>query len=191
MAPKILLNGKNSKWKSKVNHALNQVALSVIQEARITSRGGRFCWQGKMASEIAELRRKLKDYKPENIFNCDQTGLYYKMLPKRLYLMPEETVKLARGTKTMNLNDRLTVMVCTNATGTLCLPPALIGYAKTPRCFQDRRPPLPYFQQKKCVDGWQNFRSLVHAQFPSCGKDAHVRKKLRCSWTIARVMENL
>jgi hypothetical protein len=30
------------------------------------------------------LRQMLKDYSPEDIFNCDETGLFWKMKPSRM-----------------------------------------------------------------------------------------------------------
>ena len=30
-----------------------------------------------------KLRQTLKDFAPENIFNCDETGLFWKMKPSR------------------------------------------------------------------------------------------------------------
>ena len=42
-----------------------------------------------------------------NIFNVDETGVYYRLLPKRTYLSRTEKRKTARGTKGMKAKDRV------------------------------------------------------------------------------------
>lgn len=49
--------------------------------------------------------------------------------------------------------DRVTVMVCANATGTHRLPLLLIGKSKNPRCFKNVKVPLIYANQQKA---WMN-----------------------------------
>ena len=65
-------------------------------------------------------------YSANQIFNCDETGLYFKMLPGRtlasVHNQPEGTKKA---------KDRVTINVCANASGTIKLPLLLIGKAKT------------------------------------------------------------
>ncbi|XP_057332063.1 tigger transposable element-derived protein 2-like [Microplitis mediator] len=51
------------------------------------------------------------------IYNCDETGLYWKMMPNSTLVQRIE--KKAEGFK--KPKNRLTVMACTNASGTLCL----------------------------------------------------------------------
>lgn len=49
--------------------------------------------------------------------------------------------------------DRVTVMVCANATGTHKIPLLLIGKSKNPRCFKNVKIPLTYKSQK---NAWMN-----------------------------------
>ena len=89
----------------------------------------------------------LGGYEYDNIFNMDETGLFYKAIPSRTYLISGESKVSARGTKQMKAKDRITVIVCTNASRTCKISPAVIGKAKKPRCFQSNPPQLPYYSQ--------------------------------------------
>ena len=89
-------------------------------------------------------------YKLENIFNMAETGLFFRTIPNRSYLLGSEKGKqqAARGSKAMKAKDRITVMLCVNTTGTCKIPPTVIGSAKNPRCFKDNPSSVPYFNQK-------------------------------------------
>ena len=52
-------------------------------------------------------------YVPQQVFNCDKTGLFWKKMPRRTYIMVEE--KKMPGHKPMK--DRLTLALCANASG--------------------------------------------------------------------------
>ena len=73
-----------------------------------------------------------KNLIPEQIYNADETGLLWKCLPQRTLVSCHE--KSAPGFK--KAKDRLTVLGCTNATGTHKLKPVLIGKSAKPRCFK-------------------------------------------------------
>ena len=96
------------------------------------------------ADDIANQRKafkaKLKLLSEEHgvklpcIYNADQTGLYYRKLPNRMFVSPEKRKK-ARGTKLMKDKDRITVMVCVAADGSQ-QPLCVVGTAIEPRCFK-------------------------------------------------------
>ena len=72
----------------------------------------------KCKSELEGLRAKLASYKADNIFNLDETGLFYRALPNSLYARSRVIkCKDVRGTKSMLAKDRLTLVLCANATG--------------------------------------------------------------------------
>eukprot|EP00968_Pinguiococcus_pyrenoidosus_P010942 scaffold876_cov243-Pinguiococcus_pyrenoidosus.AAC.1 len=94
------------------------------------------------------VRRKCSEYSLDRIFNVDETGLFYKLLPKRSYLGETEDRKTARGTKEMKAKDRITALICTSADGSkvkLCV----IGKSKNPRCFRKKSPPIKYLSQPR------------------------------------------
>ena len=70
--------------------------------------------------EIDKLKQSIlaEGYEMCNVFNMDETGLFYRSIPSRTYVLDGESKKLARGTKQMKAKYRLTVILCVNATGT-------------------------------------------------------------------------
>ena len=110
--------------------------------------------------DIEMLRCALKEYSPGNIFNMDETGLFFRAIPNHSYLMANEGDQRqeGRGCKAMKAKDRLTVVLCVNATGTCKVDPVVIGSAKKPRCFKDNPPTVPYFWQKNAWNDQVNYR---------------------------------
>lgn len=66
------------------------------------------------------------------VFNCDETGLFWKKMPKRTHITQEEQ-KLP-GHKPMK--DRLTLLLCANASGDLKIKPLLVYHTETPVVFR-------------------------------------------------------
>ena len=86
------------------------------------------------------------------MYNCDETGLYYRMLPAKTLASRYE--KRAEGMKKQK--DRVTLMACSNATGNHKLPLVLIGKSANPRCFKNINKdalPVKYCAQKSA---WMN-----------------------------------
>lgn len=100
-----------------------------------------------IADGLERVRSVCAEYDPECIYNVDETGLFFKVLPKRTYLAPGENRKTTRGVKGMTAKDRVTAHMCTNAAGRK-VPLSLIGTSKEPRCFRIRKSPVEYFSQK-------------------------------------------
>lgn len=101
-----------------------------------------------VTDDIAKLRDEIKKYDINNVYNMDETGLFYKLLPNRSYVKAKDC-KTARGLKLMKAKDRVTLFVCTNANGTDKVPLCLIGKSKSPRCFNNGPPRLKYFNEAK------------------------------------------
>ena len=83
---------------------------------------------------IDDWSKRLKDitegYELKDIFNADETGLYFRTLPKKSMVKKGESCK---GTKLAK--DRVTVLCACSATGEK-LKPLVIGHAENPRCFK-------------------------------------------------------
>jgi hypothetical protein len=77
--------------------------------------------------ERVTLRRLLSDYRQEDIFNADETGLFYRMPPGRT-LATSSNVPGHKKDKT-----RITVLLGCNSTGSEKLKPLVIGTARNPR----------------------------------------------------------
>lgn len=78
---------------------------------------------------------KKEGYVPQQIFNVDETGLFWKKLPNRTYITKEE--KSLPGHKPMK--DRLTLVLCGNASGDCRIKPMLIYHSENPRAFKQNK----------------------------------------------------
>lgn len=81
-------------------------------------------------------------YAPQNIFNADETGLYYRALPNKSMTVKGQT---NRGGK--NSKERITVLLCCSATGEK-MKPFIIGKSQHPRCFRGKTIPNMYAANK-------------------------------------------
>ena len=68
---------------------------------------------------MAAVRKECEKYEIYCVFNVDETGLFYQVLPRRTYLAPgEKNKKTVRGVKGMTAKERITAYVCVKASGT-------------------------------------------------------------------------
>jgi hypothetical protein len=75
---------------------------------------------------------KKEEYRPEQIFNCDETGLFWKCMPNRTYITKDK--KSPPGYKPMK--DRLTLLLGANASGDMKLNPLLVYHSENSRAFK-------------------------------------------------------
>ena len=75
----------------------------------------------------------LSQYLSHQIFNADETGLNYKLLPKRS--LTAGTEQRVDGYK--EAKDRVTILACANVSGSIRLPLTIIGKSNRPRCFKN------------------------------------------------------
>jgi hypothetical protein len=69
-------------------------------------------------------------YLPEQIYNADETGIYYKMLPDKTLAVKSDQ-RRKEGFKA--IKDRLTILFTVNKTGSHKLKPLCIGKSRAPR----------------------------------------------------------
>lgn len=101
--------------------------------------------------EFHHLKNELERYDPDCILSVHETTLFHKILPRKAYLasLPDGAGGSTLVFPTdMGTKDRLTLVVCTNATGTLKVPLAIVGTAKQPESFRIKCCPLPYLGQQ-------------------------------------------
>lgn len=77
---------------------------------------------------LPELRRLASEYRPSDVFNVDECGLYYTAAPTK-------TVGPAPLPGRKKSKERVTFLMCTNSDGSERFPPLMIGKARQPRCF--------------------------------------------------------
>lgn len=96
---------------------------------------------------IKKLPELIKDYEPRNIFNGDELGLFYKLMPSRTYKLKDSTCKGGKKSK-----ERITIFLCANMDGSEKIRPTVIGKFKKPRCFKSvdvNRLPVNYQANKR------------------------------------------
>ncbi|KAM9323640.1 tigger transposable element-derived protein 1-like isoform 1-T3 [Pholidichthys leucotaenia] len=90
----------------------------------------------KAADEFVQKFQQLvsdEGYVAQQVFNCDETGLFWKKMPRRTFITVEE--KKMPGHKPMK--DRLTLALCANASGDCKInKPLLVYHSENPRAFK-------------------------------------------------------
>ncbi|GFT18925.1 tigger transposable element-derived protein 6 [Trichonephila clavipes] len=81
-------------------------------------------WQNSLSDLI-------KEYEPRNIFNTDETGLFFKCLPEKTFTFKKEKCHGGKHSK-----ERLTILLTVNMDGSEKITPLVIGKSAKPRCFK-------------------------------------------------------
>lgn len=90
------------------------------------------------------LPNLLEGYSPENVFNVDETGLFFKCLPQKTLAFKNEKCHGGKKSK-----ERVTLMVGSNMAGDEKLKLLVIGKSAKPRCFKGIQSlPVDYFNNK-------------------------------------------
>lgn len=123
---------------------------------------------------VATLAATIKEeaYTQDQIFNCDETSLYFRMLPNKTLTSHKE--RPAAGRKKQM--ERVTLNICANASGTSKLPLHIIGKSIKPRCFKNcnmETIPIRYSAQKNSWMTSPIFKSWFHELFVP-----HIKHKL-------------
>jgi hypothetical protein len=118
------LNNKEFKasngWLEKFKQRMNISYKKIVGEAGVIDRDTAAKWMNNILPDL------IKDYEEHDIFNADETSLFYKALPdKTLHYkgLPCNEVKVHK--------ERLSLLLCVNMDGSEKLKPLIIGkYAK-------------------------------------------------------------
>lgn len=79
---------------------------------------------------LSKVKELIDGYEECNIFNCDETGLFFRVLPKDTMTFINETCSEGNLSK-----ERLTIMLCANMVGEF-EKPLIIGKIKKYRCLK-------------------------------------------------------
>ncbi|VEN43486.1 unnamed protein product [Callosobruchus maculatus] len=154
------------RWKNR--HGVRFVSISGEKLSADNEAAREFCVKFQ---EIFKENEML----PCQVYNIDETGLNFKMLPTKTLAASNESVT---GTKLMK--DRITVAPCSNADGTHKLPLFVIGKSKKPRAFKNLNPsslPVYYRNQKSAWMDCNLFKSWFFDEFvPSVEKNLKEKK---------------
>lgn len=112
---------------------------------------------------IHKLRAKMQEMNitDSQLYNGDESGLFWKMLPDKTYVAACE--KTAPGRKIKK--ERITFLLCANADGTNKIKPLVIGKAAKPRCFNNFDNPLEYDNSKSAWMTRNIFKKWFHGSF--------------------------
>jgi hypothetical protein len=80
---------------------------------------------------LNQLKDRIKDYNRSDIYNMDETALFYNLAPDTT--IARQQIEGSKKDKT-----RITIALTCNADGTDKLPPLFIGHAGKPRCFNKK-----------------------------------------------------
>ncbi|XP_023318329.1 tigger transposable element-derived protein 6-like [Trichogramma pretiosum] len=88
-------------------------------------------------------------YKSDEIYNADETALFFKCLPDKTLAFKKETCHGGKNNK-----QRITLLLAVNSTGTDKLTPFVIGRSAKPRCLKGiKNLPVEYHANQKA---WMN-----------------------------------
>lgn len=127
------------KWKKRNNITLRKPCcsfnISVSKDQLIMNQ-----WKNDILTIINE-------YSPNDIFNADETGIFYRCLPDSTQKLYYGGVDCRDGKLS---KERITVLLCTNMSGTEKVKPLLIGKFTKPRCFKGIKSlPIDYESNSK------------------------------------------
>ncbi|KAF7690724.1 Tigger transposable element-derived protein 4 [Cucumispora dikerogammari] len=92
-------------------------------------------WRQQVLPEI------LQNYRPENVYNADETGLYFELLPNKSICLAGASGRFHKDSKL-----RVTLPLCVNYTGQTKLTPLVVGKSRNPRCFKGVKSlPIVYY----------------------------------------------
>ena len=105
----------------------------------------------------ATLPSLIKNYSPEDIYNANEFDLFFKVLPNKSLAFKDENCHGGKYSK-----ERLSVLLCTNSTGTHKVEPLVIGKSQRSRCFKNiKQFPCAYSNQKRAWMTADRFRKWL------------------------------
>ena len=142
--------------------------------------------QGETLSAKADLVQPFKDNLSRiieeegltlnQVYNCDETGLYWKALPSKT--LASRTESKAPGYKVSK--ERVTILACANATGDNKLRLTMVGKSRNPRALKNVSHsvlPVRYTNQTNAWMDMKLFEDWFFQEFiPSVKKYSHERK---------------
>ena len=124
---------------------------------------------------LEDLPRIIKDFKPEDVYNTDETGLQYKATTQRSLVLPGDTGHHGKVYK-----ERVSLLLCVSWAGEK-LKPLLIGKSPNPRALKGadmKRIPVHYKAQPKAWMTGAIFEEWLRGFDKEVGKKNKHRKVL-------------
>jgi hypothetical protein len=123
----------------------------------------------------------LGNYACKDIYNADETGLFWRLLPDKTLHFKGETCTGGKASK-----ERITILLCCNMDGSEKIQPFVIGKAKQPRCFRGiKHLPVRYEANRKAWMTGLLFEAWVrHIDKKMAGQHRQISSSC---WTIAQL----
>lgn len=112
-------------WLDRFKKRHNIGCLTVCGEAQIVD-------SEEVAAWLNKNRQIINRYEPKDIYNMDESGLFYNLLPEKTLALKGEKCRGGKRSK-----ERLTIAFGVNMDGSDKLKPLVIGRFKNPRCFKN------------------------------------------------------
>ncbi|XP_054720738.1 tigger transposable element-derived protein 6-like [Uloborus diversus] len=116
-----------------------------------------------------KMKDILQKYAPEDIYNADEAGLFFQLLPDRTLVFKGEKCHGGKKSK-----QRLTVLLSANSTGTHEIQPFVIGKSLKPRRFKNVR--SLHVEYKANKKAWMTSK-FFSEWLPKLAKEMKKRKK--------------
>jgi len=118
---------------------------------------------------MQSLPTLIAGYDLSNVFNCDETGLFWRGIPDRTLALRSDECKGGKLAK-----ERLTVLFTALATGEK-LTPLVIGKSANPRCFKKRKPDgFQYYNNKSAwmtTTIFDRYLDNLNSYFRGCSRN--------------------
>lgn len=164
----------------KLRHGIRRIDVSGEQKSADTLSADRY---------VNEFSRLVEEHglSPDLIFNADETGLWWRCLPRVTLASGEE--KVAHGFK--QNKDRITVLCCANASGTCRIRLTVIGKSAKPRALKGvSNLPVHYTHQCNAWMTAEIFDHWFHHIFVPTVKNFLKKKGLREDSKVCLVLDN-
>ena len=100
------------------------------------------------------LQRVFADYDPEDVYNIDETGLFFRLGPN--HTLATTSVRGVKASK-----DRITIALAANGTGNHKLKPFVITKVQRPRCFGKTYNPQTYVHYRHNKKAWMTAELFI------------------------------
>ena len=111
---------------------------------------------------MEEIRGILSTYELKNIYNVDESGLFYRMGPNRTYLTASENRAETRGTEMQKYKQRVSIEMCVNADGSHAFPVHYIGNSRNPMCLKSAQFSHLKSNYWSQPNGWMDSKGFDH-----------------------------
>ncbi|GES81535.1 tigger transposable element-derived protein 6-like [Rhizophagus clarus] len=123
----------------------------------------------ELTKEREKLQELINNFDLENVFNCDETGLYWE-------LKPSKTLSIGPFSRIKKSKNRITLLLTFNATGSVKLSALFIHKYQTPRDLigiDKSKLPIDYFWNKKAwmqTSIWNKYLELLNQRMKKRNK---------------------